>query len=54
LDESLINNSSCGSVMPEKCTDLNNSSFDETLENSVLDLIPKLPVFDVSNFLYIL
>ncbi|XP_060870548.1 uncharacterized protein LOC132944986 [Metopolophium dirhodum] len=45
LDESLMNNSSCRSVMPENCIDLNNSSFDETLDNSVLDLMPKLPVF---------
>ncbi|CAI6343092.1 unnamed protein product [Macrosiphum euphorbiae] len=44
LDESLKNNS----VMPKNCTDLNNSSFDETHDNSVLDLTPKLPVFDAN------
>jgi len=39
------------SVMPENCIDMKNSSFEETLENSVIDLMPKLPVFDVSYFL---
>eukprot|EP00102_Acyrthosiphon_pisum_P020631 XP_016657841.1 PREDICTED: uncharacterized protein LOC100573532 isoform X2 [Acyrthosiphon pisum] len=44
LDESFMNNS----VMPENCIDLKNSRFDETLDNSVLDLVPKLPVFNAN------
>ncbi|XP_022174413.1 uncharacterized protein LOC111036626 [Myzus persicae] len=40
LDESLMNSP----VMMETCKDLNNSSFDEIQDNSVLGLMPKLPV----------